>query len=80
MLERFKWPAISLSAVLALMFAVLSVPASGGTCPCEGTLFEYFNLQDEQTGSKVVCPGFPDQHDGVPSRIFTTSTIECPCP
>ena len=78
---------------LCLVFAVLVVgvlltSTAASATTCTGTWFDYFDspMFQEIVGSKVVCPGFPDQIDTdangnyTETAWFTAQTVVCPCP
>ena len=78
--------ALLLSA-LVLTCSALMVPTVQAST-CYGVWYDYFETSAlvEIVGSKVSCPGYPDQIDTAAdgsyteTPFFTTQTVVCPCP
>ncbi|MEM9291083.1 MAG: hypothetical protein AAGD01_05335 [Acidobacteriota bacterium] len=67
---------------------MMLVPADADASPCYGTRYDYFETSAHQvfTGTKVVCPGHPNQYDSGDNGGYAetshveTTTVFCPCP
>lgn len=80
---------VRLTACLALLGfgLVLSLPADVSAA-CYGTRFDYYETSAciNIVGTKVSCPGYPDQYDTAADGSYTTTpwyttqAVSCPCP
>jgi hypothetical protein len=76
-----------LLGALVLACSALIVPTVQATT-CYGVWYDYFETAAlvEIVGTKVSCPGYPDQIDTAAdgtyteTPYFTTETVVCPCP
>ncbi|MEM7480502.1 MAG: hypothetical protein AAF481_04970 [Acidobacteriota bacterium] len=76
---------ITLFALALFVSGPVAVDSSASSCT--GTLYTYYETSACQVivGSKVSCPGFPDEWDEDPdgnrnqTPYFTTQTVTCPC-
>lgn len=87
MTTRRKKGFILTAGALAVLYSLVLAPvASAGTC--YGTWTDYFETSAciSIVGTKVSCPGYPDQFDTGPDGTFTqtpysiTESVVCPCP
>ncbi|MCB1056669.1 MAG: hypothetical protein KDD11_14300 [Acidobacteria bacterium] len=82
--RKTAWPA---TIALAALGIALSLP-TGADATCYGLRYDYYESSAMQTivGSKVSCPGYPDQYDEDVNGNYTVTpwyTVEqtiCPCP
>lgn len=78
------WP---LPAALAALTLALSLP-TGADATCYGLRYDYYDSPALQTivGSKISCPGYPDQYDEDVNGTYTVTPwytvdqVVCPCP
>lgn len=72
-------------------FAVLGVTmaiTTSAEATCYGSRYDYFETPAciNIVGTKVSCPGYPDQYDTAPDGTYTVtpwytvSQVTCPCP
>ena len=72
-------------AAIAVVGLSLTLSSTAGTC--SGTWYDYYATpaKIEIVGSKVVCPGQPDQIDTAADGSYTetpwfdTYSVSCPC-
>lgn len=83
---NLRKPTAWLSASLVAAAIALTGP-SAASATCYGYRYDYYSDPSltDIVGSKISCPGFPDQHDEdangnyVVTPWYTTEMIVCPC-
>jgi hypothetical protein len=82
----FKRTAFLITALA--VFAVTIAVSTSAEATCYGSRYDYFETPAciNIVGTKVSCPGYPDQYDTGPDGSYTVTPwytvqqVTCPCP